>query len=89
MDLLSERPQEANTILSQLRHWKKKHMIIFLEEFIQNNCDKISLWLTEEQILDNLEQQDEKSLKIQIINLLQNIKKEDKVILPSYSLETH
>ena len=37
MDLLSERPQEANTILSQLRHWKKKHMIIFLEEFIQNN----------------------------------------------------
>lgn len=89
MNLLEERPQEVNTILSQLKYWDKKNMIIFLEEFIQNNCDKISLWLTEEQILDNLEQQDERSLKVQIINLLQNVKKEDKVILPSYSLETH
>lgn len=89
MNLLEERPQEVNTILYQLKYWDKKNMIIFLEEFIQNNCDKISLWLTEEQILDNLEQQDKKRLKIQIINLLQNIKKEDKVILPSYSLETH
>lgn len=85
MNLLEERPQEVNTILYQLKYWDKKNMIIFLEEFIQNNCDKISLWLTEEQILDNLEQQDKKRLKIQIINLLQNIKKEDKVILPSYT----
>lgn len=86
MDFLNERPKEVNTILSQIRYWDKKNMIIFMEEFIQNNCDKVSLWLTENQIIDNLEAQDERSLKIQIINLLQNIKKEDKVILPSYEL---
>jgi hypothetical protein len=84
--LLDERPKEVNAILSQLKYWDKKNMIIFLEEFIQNNCDKVSLWLTDEQIIDNLENQSEKDLKIQIINLLQNIKKEDKVIVPSYIL---
>lgn len=86
MDFLNERPKEVNIILSQLKYWDKKNMVIFMEEFIQNNCDKVSLWLTENQIIDNLETQDERSLKIQIINLLQNIKKEDKVILPSYEL---
>lgn len=84
--LLEERPKEVNAILSQLKYWDKKNMIIFLEEFIQNNCDKVSLWLTDEQIIDNLEKQSEKDLKIQNINLLQNIKKEDKVIVPSYIL---
>lgn len=86
MDFLNERPKEVNIILSQLKYWDKKNMVIFMEEFIQNNCDKVSLWLTENQIIDNLETQDDRSLKIQIINLLQNIKKEDKVILPSYEL---
>lgn len=85
MNLLDERPQVFNQVLSQLRYWDKKNLMIFLENFIQDNCDKISLWLTDEQILDNLENQSEIQLKSQIIKLLQNIKETDNVILRSYS----
>ena len=79
---LEERPNSVNQILISLRYWDKKNLILFLNQFIQDNCDKISLWLTENQIIDNLEAQDEKTLKSQIISLLQNVKKEDNIVLP-------
>lgn len=79
--MLEERPDHVNKILISLRYWDKKQMLIFMDHFINNNCDKIKLFLTEKEIKDSFEFIDELELKKILISLLQKIKKNDNVKL--------
>ena len=58
---LDERPASVNNILMSLKYWNKNQCIIFLEQFIQDNCDSIKTWLTQIEIDLNLEDKDEQN----------------------------
>lgn len=79
--MIIDRPEKVTEILVSLKYWDKKNMIIFLKKFIKNNCKKIDFVVEESKIDKVLNLRSEKDLKIEIINLLQNIKNSTKVVL--------
>lgn len=81
----NNRPKEIDDILLSIRYWNKSHLIYFLNNFIELNCDKVKLWLTNYQISETISSYSENELKSQIILLIQNIKKEDNIIIPIFT----
>lgn len=79
---MENRPQEITDILTSLKYWNKHQMIVFLEEFIQENCNKVTFVLNNVQIMDNLKSYTDSELRSQIIHLLQSIKDLKEVKLP-------
>ena len=81
MNLLESRPEKVTEVLTSINYWDKKNLLIFLDKFIQNNCDKVSFVLSNWKIQETLDDCSERELKTMIINLLQNAKESDNIII--------
>lgn len=78
---IDDRPEHVTKTLISLKYWDKKNMILFLSNFIQDNCDKISVWIDKSESDLEFEKKSSDELRIQIIELLQNVNHSDKIIL--------
>lgn len=79
--MIVDRPKEVTEILVSLKYWDKKNLVLFMKNFIRNNCERISFMLHDDDIEEELNLKDEKTLRIEIINLLQDITYKHNVVL--------
>ena len=80
---INDRPKSVDNAIKSLRGWREEDYRYFLNFFIENNCEKIQLYLTPLEIEENLNNYDFQQLKSVTIKLLQNIKIGQGIKLPS------